>query len=266
MSEDILQKVLTTKAEEVSDRRRRLTLDQLRVQVPGLPPLRDFAGALAAPVAAGGAGVIAEIKRASPSAGLIREDFSPSWLAARYEAGGAACLSVLTDQQYFQGNEAYLLQAREACSLPVLRKEFIVDEWQVWETRGLMADAILLIAAVLDDGRLRDFSGLARELGMSVLVEVHDARELHRALELESLELVGINNRNLRTFETRLETSLELAPAVPGFVQVVAESGIRTPGDIQRLAAGGVHRFLVGESLMRAEDPGAALEHLIGPA
>ena len=212
-------------------------------------------------MAAGEAAVIAEIKKASPSKGVIREDFDPVAIAEAYQRGGAACLSVLTDRDFFQGHEDYLSAAREACDLPVIRKDFIVDPYQVVEARAIGADCILLIVAALDDATLAELDAAARELGMDVLVEVHDRTELERALRLE-LDLVGINNRNLRTFETRLETTLDLLDAVPPGCLVVTESGIHGRADVARMRASGVHAFLVGEAFMRAEDPGAELQYL----
>jgi indole-3-glycerol phosphate synthase len=207
--------------------------------------------------------VIAEIKRASPSRGVLRADFRPADIAASYEAGGAACLSVLTDRDFFQGDDDCLRQARAACTLPVLRKDFVVDIYQVHESRLLGADCILLIVAALDDARLREFAALAAQLGLDVLVEVHDAAELERALALD-LPLIGINNRDLRTFDTRLETTLDLLPAIPRDRVVVTESGIHTALDVRRLRTCGVNAFLVGEAFMRAPDPGAELRKLFG--
>lgn len=257
----VLSEILQVKAGEVADRAARLPLRELSARVADLPPCRDFHGALRARVGAGTPAVIAEIKRASPSAGLIREDFEPAVIAGQYESGGAACLSVLTDREFFRGHEDYLRRARAACGLPVLRKDFIVDAWQVYETRLIGADALLLIVAALGDATLAELSALGHELGLAVLVEVHDRQELERALKVPG-KLLGINNRDLHRFETRLETSLELAADVSDERIVVAESGIHTSADIRRLQGGGINAFLIGESLMRAPDPGAALRKL----
>ncbi|TVS14064.1 MAG: indole-3-glycerol phosphate synthase TrpC [Wenzhouxiangella sp.] len=262
MSGDILREILAVKREEVAAGRARRGLDELKSVCADLPAARDFAGALKRRAGASADAVIAEIKRASPSAGLIREDFDPAAIARSYERGGATCLSVLTDRQFFQGRDDYLVAARAACQLPVLRKDFIIDPWQVWETRALGADALLLIVAALDDARLADLADLGRELGLSVLVEVHDQAELDRALAVPG-DLVGINNRDLHRFVTDLETSLRLAPKVPGDRLVISESGIHTPADLARLRAGGIGAFLIGESFMRQADPGAALAELI---
>jgi indole-3-glycerol phosphate synthase len=223
---------------------------------------RDFVSALRGRVASGEAAVIAEIKKASPSKGVLRDDFRPGEIAASYERNGATALSVLTDERFFQGSAAALAAARSACALPALRKDFVIDEWQVFESRAIGADAILLIAAVLDDPELADFEAAAQALGMGVLVEVHDERELERALRLKS-PLLGINNRNLRTFEVSLETTLAMLPRVPPGRVVVTESGIAGAGDVRRMVDAGVHAFLVGETLMRAPDPGAALRQLL---
>ena len=255
---DVLARILAHKAEEVAARRRRRPLAELRAALAGAPAPRPFADAIAGRIQAGHAAVIAEIKRASPSKGLLRADFEPAALARGYERGGAACLSVLTDERFFQGADAHLLQARAACGLPVLRKDFVLDPYQVYEARCLGADCILLIVAALEDGPLGALAALAGELGMDVLVEVHDGAELERALRLDT-RLVGINNRDLRRFETRLETTLDLLPAVPGDRIVVTESGIASRADVERMRAAGVHAFLVGEAFMRADDPGARL-------
>lgn len=251
----ILERILAAKRAEVEAGKKRaptITLD-------GAPPVRDFVGALRAKRPA----VIAEIKRASPSKGLLRKDFSPAAIAKSYEKAGAACMSVLTDAEFFQGSPGHLQEARAACALPVLRKDFIVDPYQVPESRALGADCILLIAACLADREMREIEDLAKNLGMAVLVEVHDAGELDRALKLET-PLIGINNRNLRTFETRLETTLELLPRIPAGRIVITESGILAKADVTQMRDKGVHTFLVGEAFMRAPDPGAALRALFG--
>ena len=258
---DILQRILARKAEEIEARRAENPLGEIRRRAADASPPRGFVAALRGRVAAGEAAVIAEIKKASPSKGVIREDFDPVAIAEAYQRGGAACLSVLTDHDFFQGHEDYLSAAREACDLPVIRKDFIVDPYQVVEARAIGADCILLIVAALDDAALAELDAAARDLGMDVLVEVHDRAELERALRLE-LDLVGINNRNLRTFETRLETTLDLLDAVPPGCLVVTESGIHGRADVARMRASGVHAFLVGEAFMRAEDPGAELQYL----
>ena len=262
MSDDILQRILAVKREEVEAGKRRDGLADLQSACADLPPARDFAGALKRRARASQDAVIAEIKRASPSAGLIREDFDPAAIARSYESGGATCLSVLTDQQFFQGRPEFLVDARSACGLPVLRKDFIIDPWQVWETRAMRADALLLIVAALNDAALAELSALGRELGLSVLVEVHDEGELHRALAVPG-DLIGINNRDLHRFVTDLETSLRLAPRVTDDRLVVSESGIHTPADIARLRRGGIGTFLIGESFMRQPDPGRALAEMI---
>ena len=258
---DILSKILRRKAEEIAALRARLSLRELSQRAEDAEPARGFTAALKKKIAQGQAAVIAEIKKASPSKGLLRADFRPAEIAQSYERGGAACLSVLTDVDFFQGADAYLQQARAACALPVLRKDFTIDPWQVVEARALNADCILLIVAALDDTQLVDLAGQARQLGMDVLVEVHDAEELERALALPA-PLIGINNRNLRTFETRLETTLELLERIPDDRIVVTESGIHTPADVALLRASGVHVFLVGEAFMKAPDPGAKLTEL----
>ncbi len=260
---DILQKILARKAEEVAERRERLSLAELARQVEHLPPPRQFRARLEQTIAQGWPAVIAEIKRASPSKGLLRDPFRPAEIARSYATAGACGLSVLTDRDFFQGCEAYLQEARAACELPVLRKDFIIDPYQAYEARQIGADCILLIVAALDDARLHDLARLAAELHMDVLVEVHDAEELERALALD-LGLIGINNRNLRTFETRLETTLDLLARVPAGRTVVTESGIHTPADVALMRGHGVHAFLVGEAFMRAADPGAKLAELFG--
>ena len=260
---DILQKIVAVKRDEIAAARARRDLNSLRRDAESLGGLRDFIASLRSTIAAGRAGVIAEIKKASPSKGVLREHFAPAEIAASYERHGAACLSVLTDVQFFQGANAYLEAARAACSLPALRKDFMVDAYQVFEARAMGADCILLIAAVLDNAQLADLEAQAHGLGMAVLVEVHDAAELDRALRLNT-PLVGINNRNLRTFEVTLDTTLGLLKNVPPDRLPVTESGILGPADVQRLRAADVHAFLVGEAFMRAADPGLALAELFG--
>jgi indole-3-glycerol phosphate synthase len=259
---DILDRIVEVKRDEVAAAKRRRGLGSLRDEAEALGGQRDFVAALKKRIAAGGAAVIAEIKKASPSKGVLREDFQPARIAESYDRHGAAALSVLTDEKFFQGSAAFLAAARAAAAVPVLRKDFTIDPYQVFEARAMGADAILLIAAILDDAQLADFEAMARAVGLSVLVEVHDAGELDRALHLAT-PLIGINNRNLRTFETSLETTLALLPGVPAGRLVVSESGIHTPADVQRLRAAGVHAFLVGEAFMRAPDPGAALASLL---
>jgi indole-3-glycerol phosphate synthase len=258
---DILQRILATKAEEVAAGKRQRPFEEVEALARAAPPPRDFAGALRACTAAGAPAVIAEIKKASPSRGVLRERFDPPAIARSYAAGGAACLSVVTDRAYFQGAPEYLAAARAACALPALRKDFIVDAWQVAEARAMGADAILLIVAALDDARLAAFEARARAYGMAVLVEVHDGDELARALRLAT-PLIGINNRNLRTFDVSLATTLDLLPRIPADRLVITESGILAPADVATMRAAGVHAFLVGEAFMRAEDPGAALRAL----
>ena len=259
---DILQKIVAVKREEIAAARRRRDAASLRRDAESLGGVRDFTGAMRARIAGGGAAVIAEIKKASPSKGVLRADFRPAEIAASYAGGGATCLSVLTDEVFFQGSTAYLQQARAACSLPVIRKDFLIDAYQVDEARAMGADAILLIVACLDDGQMAELEAQALALGLSVLVEVHDGPELERALRLKT-PLVGINNRNLRTFEVSLETTIGLLREVPPDRLLVTESGILVPGDVARMRAAGVHAFLVGEAFMRADDPGAALAALI---
>jgi indole-3-glycerol phosphate synthase len=260
---DILQRIVAVKREEVAAARRRRDLASLRREAEAAGGVRDFTGALRARIGAGAAAVIAEIKKASPSKGVLRERFEPAAIASSYQRHGAAALSVLTDAPFFQGAPEYLAQARAAAALPALRKDFIVDEYQVHESRVLGADCILLIAAVLEDGPMRDLEAAAAALGMAVLVEVHDGAELERALRLAT-PLVGANNRDLRSFEVTLQTTLDLLPRLPPDRLLVTESGIRTAADVQRMRAAGVHAFLVGEAFMRAEDPGAALAGLFG--
>ena len=259
----ILERIVAVKREEVAAARGDLDEAALERRAAAAPPPRDFAGALREKIAQGRPAVIAEIKRASPSKGLLREDFRPADIARSYQAGGAACLSVLTDRQFFQGAPEHLVAARAACALPVLRKDFTVDPYQVLEARAMGADCVLLIAACLSDAELRALEARAEALGMAVLVEVHDAAELSRALALRT-PLLGINNRDLRTFDTRLETTLELLGSVPKDRIVITESGILAAAHVQRMRAAGVEAFLVGEAFMRAPDPGAALQTLFG--
>ena len=262
---DILQRILARKAEEVAARHARLPLRELEARTADSAPPRGFAAAIASTIAAGRPAVIAEIKKASPSKGVIRPDFDPAGIARSYAAGGATCLSVLTDVDFFQGDDAYLQQARAACTLPVLRKDFVIDAYQLHEARVLRADCILLIVAALDDARLAEFTALAIDLGMDVLVEVHDIDELERALQVPA-PLLGINNRNLRTFEVTLDTTLALQSAVPRDRTLVTESGIAVRADVERLRDAGVDAFLVGETFMRDADPGAALQRLFLPS
>jgi indole-3-glycerol phosphate synthase len=258
---DILNKIVAVKREEIAAARAKRDLVSLRREAEARTDVRDFAGALRTKIAAGLAAVIAEVKKASPSKGVLREHFVPAEIAASYERGGAACLSVLTDVQFFQGATAYLEQARAACALPVLRKDFMVDAYQVFEARAMGADCILLIAACLDDAQMADLEAQAHALGMAVLVEVHDGVELDRALRLKT-PLLGINNRNLRSFEVTLDTTLSLLPRVPADRVLVTESGILSRADVQRMRDAEVHAFLVGEAFMRAADPGVALGQL----
>lgn len=258
---DVLQRILARKHEEVAARRAAQPLAELAARAADAPPVRGFARAIEARIAAGEAAVIAEVKKASPSKGVIRADFRPADIARSYEAGGAACLSVLTDIDFFQGADAYLQQARAACTLPVLRKDFTIDPWQVVEARALGADCILLIVAALDDRQLVELAEHAMSLDMDVLVEVHDIDELERALQVPA-PLLGINNRSLRSFEVSLDTTLALQSAVPRDRRLVTESGIHTADDVARMRSAGVDAFLVGEAFMREPDPGVALRRL----
>lgn len=255
---DILKKILARKREEVAERSVVVSIDALKQQIKSAPPVRDFVGAMQAKLSAGKSAVIAEIKKASPSKGVLRAEFHPAEIAASYEKGGAACLSVLTDRDFFQGSEAYLQQARAACSLPVIRKDFILDAYQVYEARAIGADCILLIVAALDDAQLVGLAQLAEQLGMAVLVEVHDAEELGRAKVLTT-PLFGVNNRNLKTFEVSLKNTTDLLAAMPDRCIVITESGIRARKDVQWMREHQVNSFLVGEAFMRSEDPGARL-------
>jgi indole-3-glycerol phosphate synthase len=259
----ILRRIIERKHEEISERRPRASEQSLLERARQADAPRGFVAALQRRLADGQPAVIAEAKKASPSKGVIREGFDPAQIAASYQRGGAACLSVLTDRDFFQGSEDYLQQARAACSLPVIRKDFIVDTYQVVEARAIAADCVLLIAAALDNARMAELAVCARELGMDVLVEVHDAPELERALMLD-LTLVGINNRNLHTFEVSLQTTFDLLPRIPADRVVVTESGIFTRDDVQAMQAHGVNAFLVGEAFMRAEEPGDELRRLFG--
>ena len=260
---DILRKILARKAEEISERNQRLSLAELRQMVAKLPPTRPFRERLEQTIADSQPAIIAEIKRASPSKGLLRDPFHPADIARSYSAFGATCLSVLTDRDFFQGHEDFLRETQTACLLPILRKDFIIDPYQVYEARLIGADCVLLIVAALDDTVLRDLARLTITLGMDVLVEVHDAEELERALALNT-PLIGINNRDLRTFETRLDTTLNLLPRIPADRFVVTESGIHTSADVTLMREHGVHAFLVGEAFMRADVPGAKLAELFG--
>ncbi|MCW8918418.1 MAG: indole-3-glycerol phosphate synthase TrpC [Gammaproteobacteria bacterium] len=258
---DILQKIVARKREEIAERASKVSLEALQAQLDGASPPRGFVEAIRAKIAAGKAGVIAEIKKASPSRGVIREHFVPEQIAKSYERGGAACLSVLTDIDFFQGGDAYLQQARAACTLPVIRKDFIIDPYQVYEARVMGADCILLIVACLEDGQMRSLAELANALGMDVLIEVHDEEELRRSLPLNQ-PLVGINNRNLRTFEVSLQTTLRMLDQIPAGRIVVTESGIHTPEDVRLMRTHQVNAFLVGEAFMRAAEPGEKLAEL----
>ncbi len=256
----ILQDILDRKAEEVAAGKAVVSTAELTARASARPETRGFERGLRRALQQGPA-IIAEIKKASPSAGVICEDFHPNVIAWSYAEAGAACLSVLTDKDYFQGHYQYLEQARNACALPVLRKDFMLDPWQILESRVLGADCILLIAAVLEQSRLQDLLGLARELGMDALVEVHDEAEMERALLLDH-DLIGVNNRNLNTFKTSLKTSERLKQMLPGDQLLVTESGIRTADDVQRMQSCGINTFLVGEAFMREADPGLALRRM----
>ena len=258
---DILNKIVAVKREEIAAGLKKKSLAAMRADAESRVLTRDFEGALRAKISAGQAAVIAEVKKASPSKGVLREDFIPADIAQSYAEHGAACLSVLTDKQFFQGSIDYLKQARASCDLPVLRKDFMVDAYQVYEARAIGADCILLIAACLDDAQMAELEAVARSLDMAVLVEVHDRAELERALQLKT-RLVGINNRNLRTFEVTLQTTLDMLPDVPADRLLVTESGILSRADVQRMRDANVHAFLVGEAFMRAPEPGVALSEL----
>ena len=258
---DILQTILQRKVEEVSARVAAIPLVDVKARAADRPPPRGFAAAVEARIAAGAPAVIAEVKKASPSKGVIRPDFQPAAIARSYEAGGATCLSVLTDVDFFQGADAYLQQARAACTLPVLRKDFTIDPYQVYEARALGADCILLIAAALSDAQLAELSGIAMQLDLDVLLEVHDIDELERAIQVPA-PLLGINNRSLRTFEVSLDNTLSMRDAVPRDRRLVTESGIHSEADVAKMRDAGIHAFLVGEAFMREPDPGAALRRL----
>jgi len=258
---DLLKKILARKAEEIRERSARVSLSELSSRAADQPPTRGFAAALEAKIEAGLPAVIAEIKKASPSKGVMRPDFDPAAIARSYAANGAACLSVLTDADFFHGSEAFLDAARSACDLPVLRKDFTLDAYQVYEARAIGADCILLIVAALGDAALLEMSLLAAELDLDVLIEVHDEEELERALAIPA-PLIGVNKRDLRTFETSIDTTLRLAVQIPYDRLLVTESGIRTRDDVARLRADGIEAFLIGETFMRAKDPGAELARL----
>jgi indole-3-glycerol phosphate synthase len=260
---DILEKIVAVKREEVAAGQKKVPLAAMRADAESRVLTRDFAGAIQRRVDVGRSAVIAEIKKASPSKGVLRDDFVPADIAQSYAEAGAACLSVLTDRQFFQGRPDYLKQARASCELPVLRKDFMVDPYQIYESRAMGADCVLLIAACLDDSRMAELEAIARSLDMAVLVEVHDRGELERALKLRT-PLLGVNNRDLRTFKVSLDATLGMLGDVPEGRTVVKESGIMTREDVQRMRDAGVHAFLVGEAFMRAEDPGEALAALFG--
>ncbi len=262
MSETILDRILRDKRDEVRARSARTPLNELRVRAREATPPRPFATPLRDCNDAGRVAVIAEIKKASPSKGVIRERFDPPEIARRYAAGGATCLSVLTDEAYFQGHDRYLQEVKATVDLPVLRKDFVVDPYQIYEARVLGADCVLLIASALTTSQLAEFHELARNLGLDALIEVHDAKETAHAVTLDP-GMIGINNRNLRTFETRLDTTIELAGHIPDSILIVSESGIHTAADIERLRARRAGAFLIGEAFMRADDPGAALADLL---
>ena len=258
---DILEKILATKRTEIAQAKKSLSLSDVVAKAADMPPTRDFVGALRNKIAGGHAAVIAEIKKASPSKGVIRADFKPAEIAASYAQGGAACLSVLTDRDYFQGAPEYLVAARNACDLPVLRKDFMIDPYQVYEARVMGADCILLIVAALTLPQMQELETIAHQLGMAVLVESHDAEELHAAVQLKT-PLIGVNNRNLRTFETRLQTTLDLLPSIDANRIAITESGILAPADVRLMRQHQVNAFLVGEAFMKAPDPGVELARL----
>jgi len=257
----VLEKIINRKVEEVAERKTLRSQSELELILPAVDAPRGFANAMQVAVAAGRSAVIAEVKKASPSKGVIREDFDPAQIARSYELGGACCLSVLTDIDFFQGSDAYMQQARAACSLPVIRKDFMIDPYQVVEARALGADCILLIVAALDDALMHELAATAKAVGLDVLVEVHDAAELERALTLDT-PLVGVNNRNLHNFETSLQTTIDLLDRIPEDRLVVTESGIHLPEDVTLMKQNDVHAFLVGEAFMRADEPGKKLAEL----
>ncbi|HTF94947.1 MAG TPA: indole-3-glycerol phosphate synthase TrpC [Cellvibrio sp.] len=254
----VLRKIIARKWEEIAERKTRVVLDELKIRAAAQPPARGFVKAIESKLAQGKAGVIAEIKKASPSKGVIREHFVPDEIARSYEKGGAACLSVLTDVDFFQGADVYLQQARAAVNLPVIRKDFLVDEYHIYEARALGADCVLLIVSALQTEKLKELNALAHDIGLDVLVEVHDERELDIALQLPN-KLIGINNRNLHTFDVTLDTTYQLLDKIGNDRIVVTESGILAPADVKAMRDKNVHAFLVGEAFMRAEDPGQAL-------
>lgn len=260
---DILKKILDKKEEEVARRKLRTPIADLESYAESVEKPRGFYNALQSRVSAKKPAIIAEIKKASPSKGVIREDFQPVAIGQDYAMNGATCLSVLTDKDFFQGSEVYLQMVRERCPLPVLRKDFMIDPYQVYEARALGADCILLIVAALADGQMRELADLAAKLGMDVLVEVHDAEELHRALQLDS-KLIGVNNRNLRTFDTSLQTTLDLKAQIPEDRLIITESGIHTSEDVQLMLDNGIYAFLIGEAFMRADSPGQKMRELFG--
>jgi indole-3-glycerol phosphate synthase len=261
----VLEKILARKAEEVADRKARVSLDEQQAAARAASPVRGFAEALLQRQHSRQAGVIAEIKKASPSKGVIREAFYPAEIATSYEAGGATCLSVLTDVDFFQGADHYLQQARDACSLPVIRKDFMIDPYQIYEARALGADCVLLIVSALSDGLMVELAHTAKETGLDVLVEVHDGDELERALKHLDTPLIGVNNRNLHTFDVSLDTTLDLLPRIPRDRMVITESGILNRADVELMEINDVYGFLVGEAFMRAEHPGDELARLFFP-
>ncbi len=258
---DILSKIVAQKLEEIVARKAQRSQSSLQAELSEYSATRGFKAALLEKISRQESAVIAEIKKASPSKGLIRDDFKPSSIAEQYQSGGATCLSVLTDEQFFQGHDDYLVAARAACTLPVLRKDFVVDEYQIYEARSLGADCILLIVSILDDAKLSSFHELGRSLGMNILVEVHDEEELERALEIQP-DILGVNNRNLKTFEVSLDTTIRLDKMVPKGTPIITESGIHTAEDVARMHSEGIFGFLVGEAFMRQEDPGSSLSEI----